>query len=116
MSPHQHPQSSPTAGTAFSTPRLKSEAESGDTPLVVIREDPFNAETRVEDHRGIVTPADAFYVRNHFAMPQLDHAQWQLVLEGSVEETRIWRFEELLALPSRTLLVTLECAGNGRAG
>ncbi|PWT77034.1 MAG: sulfite oxidase [Chloroflexi bacterium] len=85
------------------------------SPLVVIREDPFNAETRLEEHSGNITPTEAFYVRNHFSVPHLDSSTWRLKLDGAVEQAQIWSYEELLALPSRTLVVTLECAGNGRS-
>jgi DMSO/TMAO reductase YedYZ molybdopterin-dependent catalytic subunit len=85
------------------------------SPLVVIREDPFNAETRLEQHSGIITPTEAFYVRNHFSVPHLDSSTWRLRLDGAVEQAQTWSYEELLAFPSRTLVVTLECAGNGRS-
>ena len=84
--------------------------------LLVVREDPFNAETRLTEHGEIVTPTAAFYVRNHFSVPRIDVSQWRLRLDGEVEAAQMWRYEELVALPSRTLLVTMECAGNGRSG
>jgi DMSO/TMAO reductase YedYZ molybdopterin-dependent catalytic subunit len=83
--------------------------------LLVLREDPFNAETRLAEHGEIITPTAAFYVRNHFSVPNIDFSQWRLRLDGEVGRAQVWRYEELLALPSRTLLVTLECAGNGRS-
>jgi sulfite oxidase len=104
---------SPTAeGTIWRDGASGSEA----SPLVIIREDPFNAETRLEEHSGIITPTNAFYVRNHFSVPLLDRSQWRLRLDGAVGQAQTWRYEELLSLPSRTLVVTLECAGNGRSG
>jgi DMSO/TMAO reductase YedYZ molybdopterin-dependent catalytic subunit len=88
----------------------------GAAPLVVIRADPFNAETQLHEHDGIVTPTEAFYVRNHFSIPRLDSSEWLLRLDGAVDRVTTWNYEQLLSLPSRNLLVTLECAGNGRSG
>ncbi len=64
---------------------------------------------------SFITPTDEFYVRNHFAYPQLDPNRWQLRVEGEVEKPFTLTYAELLRLPSRTLTVTLECAGNHRA-
>lgn len=86
-----------------------------DPRLVVVSEAPLNAETMLAQHAGVVTPNAAFYVRNHFPVPDCTAAEWRLAVAGEVETPVELTYEELRALPSRTLLVTLECAGNGRA-
>lgn len=90
--------------------------ESSRSPrLVVVSSSPLNAETRLALHRGVVTPNDAFYVRSHFPAPDIDRLTWRLRVEGDVEQPLSLAFDELFDLPSRSLLVTLECAGNGRS-
>src|SRR5579871_636592 len=76
---------------------------------------PENSETPLEDVRSWVTPNRLFFVRNHFDLPELDLAQWRLRVEGCVEEPQSWSWEELTALPERTVFATVECAGNGRS-
>jgi DMSO/TMAO reductase YedYZ molybdopterin-dependent catalytic subunit len=86
-----------------------------DPRLVVVSEAPLNAETMLAAHTGVVTPTAAFYVRNHFSVPDCTTAQWRLAVAGEVETPLELEYEALRMLPSRTLTVTLECAGNGRA-
>ncbi|MGO8950254.1 MAG: sulfite oxidase [Ktedonobacterales bacterium] len=87
-----------------------------DSSLIVVTPEPFNAETRLESQVGMLTPARAFYVRNHFHMPTIDRADWRLTLDGEVGRRRELTYDELRALPRRSIVVTLECAGNGRTG
>lgn len=84
------------------------------SPLVVVTADPLNAETRLNAQMGVLTPIPAFYVRDHFSVPRLDLAHWRLTLDGEMAQPLALTYDELRELPSRTLLVTLECAGNGR--
>jgi DMSO/TMAO reductase YedYZ molybdopterin-dependent catalytic subunit len=53
-------------------------------------------------------------VRNHFAIPALDAATWRLEVSGLVERPLRLALHDLHRLPSQTMTVTLECAGNGR--
>lgn len=85
-----------------------------DPRLVVISADPVNAETPLDLQRGIITPNHLFFMRNRSRIPEVDPADWTLTIAGTVERPTQLSYEELLALPSRSLLVTLECAGNGR--
>jgi DMSO/TMAO reductase YedYZ molybdopterin-dependent catalytic subunit len=61
-----------------------------------------------------LTPSRSFYVRNHFDIPRIAAEAWRLRLEGSVEHPSRFALSDLRALPARDLVVTLECAGNGR--
>src|SRR5690348_13321939 len=83
--------------------------------LHVLGQAPFNAEAPLGDLPGLLTPNPLFYVRNHFAVPTLDAAAWRLRLHGAVARALVLDYDTLRALPSRSLLATLECAGNGRA-
>jgi DMSO/TMAO reductase YedYZ molybdopterin-dependent catalytic subunit len=90
--------------------------EALDARLAVVSRNPLNAETRLHQHPGLLTPNRAFYKRNHFSVPALSIAGWRLEVAGLVERPAVFTYNELRTLPSRTLLVTLECAGNGRSG
>jgi DMSO/TMAO reductase YedYZ molybdopterin-dependent catalytic subunit len=84
--------------------------------LVVHRAHPLNGETSIPALvGGVVMPNAHFYVRNHFQIPDLDPATWQLHVDGQVERPLSLSLREIQRLPSQTLTVTLECAGNGRA-
>jgi DMSO/TMAO reductase YedYZ molybdopterin-dependent catalytic subunit len=81
-----------------------------DPRLVVVTPDPFNAETPLADLTGVITPNALHYVRDHFAPPRWE----RLTVEGAVERPLALGIEDLVAMPTRSLVVTLECAGNGR--
>lgn len=83
-------------------------------PRVICRQ-PLNSETPLASQVGIITPTAAFYVRNHFPQPALAASDWHLVVEGEVAHPFALTYHDVRALPNRTLVVTLECAGNGRA-
>lgn len=84
---------------------------SRDDRLVVVSEEPFNAETPLSEQIGLLTPNGLHYVRDHFAVPVWE----RLVVDGLVERPLALGVEDLVAMPRRSLIVTLECAGNGRA-
>ncbi|GLW96818.1 sulfite oxidase [Microtetraspora sp. NBRC 16547] len=66
--------------------------------------------------RGYHVPNDRFFVRNHTSTPLIDVDAWRLRVHGSgLRSPRDFTYDELLALPARTMDVAIECAGNGRA-
>lgn len=66
--------------------------------------------------RGYLVPNELFYVRNHTATPRIDQATWRLRVEGSgISSPREFTYDELVSLPSISVIRTLECAGNGRS-
>jgi DMSO/TMAO reductase YedYZ molybdopterin-dependent catalytic subunit len=69
----------------------------------------------LEALRYPVTPLGLHYLLIHFDIPAVDPAAWRLELEGRVERPLSLSLSELKSRPERTLAVTLECAGNGRA-
>ncbi len=80
--------------------------------VVEVRRAPYCAETRLELQDDLITPVSRFYARNNFPFP----AAWpDLTIEGAVERPQTLTLADLLALPSQTLVATMECAGNGRA-
>jgi DMSO/TMAO reductase YedYZ molybdopterin-dependent catalytic subunit len=81
--------------------------------LVSLSTEPVVSETTDDRLRLACTPTDAFYIRNHFDVPIVDRSSWSLTVEGATR--REWSFDEVRDMPSRTLVVTMECAGNGRS-
>jgi len=84
--------------------------------LVIQRSDPLNCETSIPALKaGTAMPTAHHYLRNHFRMPTLDSASWRLTVAGLVEHPLTLSLGDLQGMPSQTLDVTLECAGNGRS-
>ena len=87
-----------------------------DNELVVHRGHPLNCETSLPALvGGVVMPNARFYVRNHFQIPRLDPAVWRLNVTGLVDRPLSLSLRDLSNMPAQTRVVTLECAGNGRA-
>lgn len=78
-------------------------------------QEPLNLEMPFSTLDGFTTPNDLFYVRCHFPIPDIDAAKWSLRIEGDVETPFSISYDELLAMESRTIAATLECAGNNRS-
>src|SRR5205814_1998151 len=81
-----------------------------DRDLVILSDDPINAETRLDEKTPEITPAGRHYVRTHFSIPTGPRS---IVIDGMNVSASI-SFDEIRALPGRSMVVTLECAGNGR--
>ncbi len=83
--------------------------------LVELEAQPYNAEAPLQALAELITPTPLFYIRNHFDQPSIDPSRWRLTVDGWVEHPREVSLDEVQRLPERTVLVTMECAGNGRA-
>jgi sulfite oxidase len=86
--------------------------------LIVHEEEPFNAETgRAALAEGPLTATDAFYVRGHGTVPEIEPAAWRLRVDGLVERTLDLSIATLReAFAEREVTATLQCAGNRREG
>jgi sulfite oxidase len=86
--------------------------------MIVHEDEPFNAETGLTAlAEGPVTAVEAFYVRAHGAVPEIDPVAWRLRVRGAVERELTLSLATLReALPEREVTATLQCAGNRRAG
>ena len=86
--------------------------------LIVHDEEPYNAETcPAALAESAVTATDAFYVRGHGAVPEIDPAGWRLHVHGLVERDLDLSLVTLHeAFREREVTATLQCAGNRRAG
>jgi sulfane dehydrogenase subunit SoxC len=69
----------------------------------------------LETLRDPITPLGLHYLLIHFDIPQVDAGAWRLRLGGLVERPLELTLAEIQDRPARTLPVTFECAGNGRA-
>jgi sulfite oxidase len=84
--------------------------------LVIHQHEPFNAETGVESLGDAVTDTDAFYVRGHGAVPEIDPAAWRLRVDGMVGRELSLSLATLReAFREQTVIATLQCAGNRRS-
>ena len=69
----------------------------------------------LEGLRYSITPHGMHYLLIHFDIPEVDVETWRLSIGGLVSRPTSLSMAQIKELPSRTLLVTMECAGNGRA-
>ena len=87
-----------------------------DADMVVHRAHPLNCETSISALVGsVVMPNTRFYMRNNFRIPDLDAETFRLAIGGLVERPQSFAIRDLQNMRSKTQVVTLECAGNGRA-
>ncbi len=91
----------------------RSSLERDRAGLVMVKGEPFNAESPLAGLREPVTPTPLHYVRSNFPLPDHDGT---LAVGGAVARPLTLTLDDLRALPAATLTVTLECAGNGRVG
>ncbi len=69
----------------------------------------------LEALRYPITPAGMHYLLVHFDIPFVEVQDWSLSIGGLVSQPLSLSLDEIRARPARTLAVTMECAGNGRA-
>jgi DMSO/TMAO reductase YedYZ molybdopterin-dependent catalytic subunit len=74
-----------------------------------------NSGILLEALRHDVTPAGMHYLLNHFDVPYVPDGNWRVEIGGRVKAPVALSLDDIKAMPARTLRVTLECAGNGRA-
>ena len=86
----------------------------GKADLIVRSVRPPDFETPIALLRTFITPNNAFYVRSHMPIPQIDAAAFALKVGGEVNAPLTLSVDELKKYPATTITVTLECAGNGR--
>jgi sulfite oxidase len=79
---------------------------------------PFNSEPpRAALVQADITAVDTFYTRNHGEIPGIGERDWRLTVGGLVEREQTLTFDDLTSrFPVHTVVATLQCAGNRRAG
>src|SRR5207245_8819826 len=66
--------------------------------------------------RGYVVPNELFFVRDHSRTPRVDPGAWRLRVEGTgVAQPQEFAYDEIVQMPSVSVLRFVECAGNGRS-
>ena len=73
------------------------------------------------NYSTFITPTEEFFVRNHYPTPtveqraELDPKRWKMKIHGNAVERPIEiGYEDLLKMPFKTVIATMECHGNGR--
>ena len=74
-----------------------------------------NSAIPLEGLRYDVTPTGMHYKLVHYDVPAVDTYEWKLAFDGALERPRALTLTDLQSRASRTLTVTIECAGDGRA-
>jgi DMSO/TMAO reductase YedYZ molybdopterin-dependent catalytic subunit len=105
--------------TAIATPFFAASLPAQDArpafPGMIVRaHEPRNLEFPLSELKDAIVPNDQFFVRSHFAVPEMDVKTWKLKVEGAVESPFELTYDELIKLKSSSLTATIECAGNGR--
>ncbi len=69
----------------------------------------------LEALRYQVTPVGLHYLLIHYDIPAIDGSTWRLDVAGCVDRPMRLSLAEIRAMPATTRVLTMECAGNGRA-
>lgn len=99
-------------------PRLtatKPEPSTGPLSFEELQLSARNRSLPLEALRYDVTPTGLHYLLVHFDIPCVDPAGWRLRVGGKVKKEISLSLDDIRRRPQRTLPVTFECAGNGRA-
>jgi DMSO/TMAO reductase YedYZ molybdopterin-dependent catalytic subunit len=83
--------------------------------LIIRSANPVDLETPPHLLTSWITPNDLFYVRSHFYTPTVAVSDWRLIVDGEVERPVELTLDDVRKMRSVDQVVTLECAGNGRA-
>src|SRR5260370_36663785 len=75
---------------------------------------PNNLEMPFDQLGEFIPPSELFYIRSHFPTPELDPLAYRLSISGAVRNELSLSYADIRAMPSRTCVATLECAGNSR--
>nr|AGC97428.1 nitrate reductase [Dunaliella salina] len=77
---------------------------------------PLNCEPPMHDllAAGFITPPSIHYVRNHGPAPRIKWNEHRLQINGLVDRPMTLTMDDLVAMPSVTLPMTLVCCGNRR--
>ena len=101
--------------------RIKKEelmANTGSGPasqLNVMSDSPLAAGAALPYLDDRLTATENFFIRNHFAVPEVDPNDWKLSISGEVESPLSLSHDQILGMHSKEILNLIECAGNSRS-
>ncbi len=95
---------------------IEGERPSDAATRSVVRYSPLNAESPEAALASPVTPTAHTYVRSNFEVPRLDYSTHRIVGNGAIRAPGFSSMRDLARLPQRTVIATMECAGNDRTG
>ena len=75
--------------------------------------DPKRPMLKWEDLRDWITPPDDFFDVSHYGTQKVSADEWRLGIEGLVEKPASLSLDAIKSRPSRQVIATLECSGNG---
>src|SRR5205807_9724317 len=82
--------------------------------LIIRQKDPNNLEMPFDRLGDFITPTELFYIRSHSPTPELDPVAYRLSIGGAVRKALRLSYTDIRAMPSRTCVAVVECAGNSR--
>jgi len=91
---------------------LSATGARGDEPLIVRMQEPRNLETPLSEL--FTGGTEKFFVRSHFAVPEVDAKTFKLTVGGHVEKPLELSLADLKKVGEVSREMVLECAGNGR--
>jgi len=72
--------------------------------------------TPLDKLEGIITPNSLHFERHHAGVPNVNPADYRLVIHGMVQRPLMFTLQDLKRFPSVTRTYFIECAGNGQNG
>jgi DMSO/TMAO reductase YedYZ molybdopterin-dependent catalytic subunit len=69
----------------------------------------------LEALRYPITPASMHYLLVHYDIPEVNTNEWSLKIGGRVANPLSLTLDNIRQRPAKTMAITMECAGNGRA-
>lgn len=82
--------------------------------LTTISLDPENQGTPIHFTEDWITPEPLFFLRNHYPYPSITPESFKLEFGGVVQEPGYFHYDQLVRMPSKTIVLPLECSGNKR--
>jgi DMSO/TMAO reductase YedYZ molybdopterin-dependent catalytic subunit len=97
-------------------PRVLRAADQADQSRMIVRSPrPEDLEMPLDGFTDWLTPIDRFFVRCHTYIPKVNLNEWNLKIDGVVEQPITLAMDDLKKFPRTELVGVLECAGNGRS-
>ena len=71
-----------------------------------------SSRTPLQDLHGTITPADLHFERHHGGVPDIDPAEYRLLIHGAVDHPTLFTLADLKRFPATSRIHFLECSGN----